>query len=196
MCISTVEDTIARHDQVLIQLQKDNAYLKNKVDQMENQSRRSNIRVVGLKEDSEGRDPVRFFTQWIPEVLGIINFTKPLEIERAHRTSAPKPRPDEPPRAVLIRFLRFQDREKILQLARAKGDITIDGKRVSLFPDMSADLARRRKQFRPAAKALKEKNITGYLIHPARMKVQYKGRSHLFNTPGEVHTFLKELSNV
>lgn len=194
--ISTVEDTIARHDQVLTQLQKDNAYLKNKVDQMENQSRRSNIRVVGLKEDSEGRDPVRFFTQWIPEVLGIINFTKPLEIERAHRTSAPKPRPDEPPRAVLIRFLRFQDREKILQLARAKGDIAIDGKRVSLFPDMSADLARRRKQFRPAAKALKEKNITGYLIHPARMKVQYKGRSHLFNTPGEVHTFLKELSNV
>ena len=47
--ISTVEDTIARHDQVLIQLQKDNAYLKNKVDQMENQNRRSNIRVVGLK---------------------------------------------------------------------------------------------------------------------------------------------------
>jgi uncharacterized coiled-coil protein SlyX len=97
--ISTVEDTIARQDQVLTQLQKDNAYLKNKVDQMENQSRRSNIRVVGLKEDSEGRDPVRFFTQWIPEVLGIINFTKPLEIERAHRTSALKPRPDEPPRA-------------------------------------------------------------------------------------------------
>lgn len=63
--ISTVEYTIARHDQVLIQLQKDNAYLKNKVDQMENQSRHSNIRVVGLKEDSEGRDPVRFFTQWI-----------------------------------------------------------------------------------------------------------------------------------
>lgn len=196
MRISTVEDTVARHDQVLIELQKDNAYLKNKVDQMENQSRRSNIRVVGLKEDSEGRDPVRFFTQWIPDVLGIINFTKPLEIERAHRTSAPKPRPEEPPRAVLVRFLRFQDREKILQLARAKGDITFDGKRVSLFPDMSADLARRRKQFRPAAKALKEKNITGYLIHPARMKVQYKGRCHIFNTPGEVFTFLKELNCV
>ena len=47
--ISTVEDTIARHDQVLIQLKKDNAYLKNKVDQMENQSRRRNILVVGLK---------------------------------------------------------------------------------------------------------------------------------------------------
>uniref|UniRef100_A0A673W4H9 L1 transposable element RRM domain-containing protein n=1 Tax=Salmo trutta TaxID=8032 RepID=A0A673W4H9_SALTR len=188
--ISTVEDTIARHDQVLIELQKDNAYLKNKVDQMENQSRRSNIRVVGLKEDSEGRDPVRFFTR-IPDVLGIINFTKPLEIERAHRTSAPKPRPDEPLRAILIRFLHFQDTEKILQLARANGDIPIDGKRVSLFPDMSADLARRRKQFRPAAKALKEKNTTGYLIHPAWMKVQYKGRSHIFNTPGEVFTFLK-----
>lgn len=120
MRISTVEDTVARHDQVLIELQKDNAYLKNKVDQMENQSRRSNIRVVGLKEDSEGRDPVRFFTQWIPDVLGIINFTKLLEIERAHRTSAPKPRPEEPPRAILVRFLCFQDREKILQLARAK----------------------------------------------------------------------------
>nr|XP_046224207.1 phospholipid-transporting ATPase IH-like [Oncorhynchus gorbuscha] len=130
-------------------------------------------------EDSEGRDPVRFFTQWIPEVLGITKFTKQLEIERAHRTSAPKPRPDEPPRAVLIRFLRFQDREKILQLARAKGDIAINGKRVSLFPDMSADLTRRRKQFRPAAKALKEKNITGYLIHPAQREGAGFVGSHL-----------------
>ena len=147
---------------------------------MENQSRRSNIRVVRLKEDSEGRDPVRFFTQWIPDVLGIINFTKLLEIEHTHRTSTQKPTPDEQPWAVLIRFLHFQDREKILRHARAKGEITIDGKKVSLFPDMSEDLARRHKQFRPATKALKEKNITGYLIHPARMKVQYKGRSHLF----------------
>jgi hypothetical protein len=66
------------------------------------------------------------------DVLSIFNFTKPLEIERAHRTSEPKPRPDEPPQPVLIRFLRFQDSEKILQLAGAKGDITIDDKRVSL----------------------------------------------------------------
>jgi hypothetical protein len=140
---------------------------------------------VGLKEDSEGRDPAHFITQWISDVLGIINFTKPLEIEGARRTSAPKPRPGEPPQAVLIRFLRFQNKEKILRFARAKGDITIDGKRVSLFPDMNVDLARRCKEFKPAAKALKEKNITGYHIHPVRMKVQYNGRSLLFAPPGK-----------
>jgi dihydroxyacetone kinase-like predicted kinase len=42
--ISTVED-----DQVLKQLQKDNTYLKNKVDQMENQSRHSNIFCGGIE---------------------------------------------------------------------------------------------------------------------------------------------------
>ena len=61
---------------------------------------------------------------------------------------------------------------------------------------MSTDLARRCKQFKAVAKALKEKNITSYLIHPARMKVQHNGRSHLFDTPGEVFTFLKELNCV
>lgn len=70
------------------------------------------------------------------------------------------------------------------------------GKSVSLFPDMSVDLTRRCKQFKSVAKALKEKNITGYIIQPAQMKVQYNGRSHLFDTPGEVLTFLKELNRV
>lgn len=92
----------------------------------------------------------------------------------------PKPTPDKP-----TRFLHFQEREKILWLERAKGDITVAGKRVCLFPDMSADLASRRKQFTPATIDLKEKNITDYLIHPTRMKVQYNGRCHLFDTPRE-----------
>ena len=109
---NTVEDTINWHDQVIKQLQKDNAYLTNKLDQMENQSRCSNKRVVGLKEDSEGGDPVLFFTQWIPDALGITNFTKPLEIEHAHRTLTTKTTPDNPPRDFLTRFFCFQDRER------------------------------------------------------------------------------------
>jgi hypothetical protein len=61
---------------------------------------------------------------------------------------------------------------------------------------MSANLARYRKKYRSATKAMKEKNITCYLFHPAWMKVQHNGRSNLFDTPGEVFTFLKELKRV
>lgn len=189
--ISSTEDTVNGLDLLAKQLKKDNEFLKNKMDQLENYSRRNNVRIVGLREDSEGQDPVKFFTEWIPSVLGADG---PVEIERAHRTLNPKPRSNEPPRPVLIRLLRFQDREKILRLARAKGNITVDGKKVSFFPDMSPDLARRRKQLVPALKAIKEKGITCYLIYPARLKIQCEGgRIRLFDTAGEALRFLEEV---
>lgn len=55
-----------------------------KLARIEDTSRQSNIRLVGLKEGVEGDDPLRFIQnqlpKWIPSVAG-----KVMEIERAHR---------------------------------------------------------------------------------------------------------------
>ncbi len=47
----------------------------------------------------------------------------------------------------------------------------MDGRRIRIVPDMSPDLAKRHKQMIPALKALKERKISCYLIHPARIKI-------------------------
>lgn len=165
--ISGTEDASEIQQQAK-QLKSDNEFLKRKVDQLKNHSRRNNVCVVGLKEGTKGTDPVKLFTDWIPEVLGTdgSDATVPrleVEIERAHRTANMEPSPGEPPRLsprpVSIRLLRFEDREKTLTLAKKRGNICYSNMKISLFPDMSPELAKRRKQLVPALQAIQsEKN--------------------------------------
>ncbi|KAG7526364.1 hypothetical protein JOB18_039435 [Solea senegalensis] len=55
-----------------------------KVDDLENRARRSNLRLVGLPESTEGLDVCAFLEKWIPKTLCGYNFPGPLLIERAH----------------------------------------------------------------------------------------------------------------
>lgn len=95
--ISEAEDTLVGLDKTVLQLRKQNEYLLEKVDQLENYSRRKNIRIINLPEGCEGTNPVKFFTDWLPSTLGSDNFPDPIIIERAHRAFFPKPLPDKKP---------------------------------------------------------------------------------------------------
>uniref|UniRef100_A0A3B3XPM7 L1 transposable element RRM domain-containing protein n=1 Tax=Poecilia mexicana TaxID=48701 RepID=A0A3B3XPM7_9TELE len=111
--ISQTEDAISELKQLTKQLKGDNEFLKKKIDQLENYSSRNNIRVLGLKEGSEVMDPVKFFTTWIPELLGAggpdaAAQRLEVKIERAHRTGTMEPRPGEPPPFKFINSLAQQ----------------------------------------------------------------------------------------
>ena len=72
----------------------ENERLKNKVEDLESRSRRSNLRVLGIPEHFEGPDTVKFMTVFFFEkVLGKEFFPHPLIISRAHRVG-PKPTAD------------------------------------------------------------------------------------------------------
>lgn len=176
---------------------KENEYLHNKVDQLENYSRRENIRIIGLKEGCENGDPIKFLEKWIHEVFGEQNLPESLQIERAHRIYAPRSTEDERPRPMLVRFLRYQDREKILQLAierhrQNKPQIQYDGKNISFFPDMTSELRRRRKAFDEVKREIKEKGLRFALLTPATLRVDTAEGRRYFNTPGKVRVFLRE----
>lgn len=159
--ISVAEDTLAG-------LRKQNEYLLEKVDQLENYSRRNNIRVINLLEGCEGTNPVKFFTDWLPSTLGSYSFPDPIIIERAHRALFPRPPPDKKPRPVIIRFLKYQDRERVLHAAASKERNTIqhDGTPVMLFPDMSPAVAKCRKEYEEVKKELAARKIP-FALHPS-----------------------------
>lgn len=80
-----------------------------KTDDIENHLRRNNVRIVGLPERVEGRDPTAFIEQWLQDIFGKEAFTSLFAVERAHRTP---PRPLPPgnlPRSVLARLLNYKD---------------------------------------------------------------------------------------
>lgn len=58
---------------------------------------RQNVRIVGLPESVEGARPTAFFSQLLVEVFGDQVLPSPPELDRAHRTLAPKPGPHERP---------------------------------------------------------------------------------------------------
>ncbi|KAK7916033.1 hypothetical protein WMY93_011794 [Mugilogobius chulae] len=196
--IGAAEDQLAQLSSQAAKLSKDNAFLLEKVESLENHSRRNNIRLVNLREGCEGNDPVAFFTNWLPDTLGREQFTEPLLIERAHRTLAPKPAADEKPRPVLIRLLKYRDREKILHTAakRAKefnGPIMFENKPLFFFPDLSASLVKRRKEFDHVKKDLRSRGIQYSLLHPATLRIMLAdGKRRYFKTPKEAAAFLKD----
>ncbi|ROJ57636.1 LINE-1 type transposase domain-containing protein 1 [Anabarilius grahami] len=90
---------------------------------LENHSKRNNVRLVGLKEKYGTNGTLeRCVKKVLSEGLGI-DMEGEFEIERAHRILAPMPSEDQPPRPVLIRFLRQSAREKVLRAARERRGI-------------------------------------------------------------------------
>ena len=101
-------DYIGDVDPKLTAMAAENAKLKAKVMDLEGRSRRNNTCIIGLPENIEGSQPTAFFSQHLFDVLGTNVLTSPPELDRAHRTLTAKPGPLGRPRAVLIRFHRFQ----------------------------------------------------------------------------------------
>lgn len=176
-----------------------------KVDDLENRARRSNLRLVGLPEKEEGSDMCAFLERWIPEVLGAQNFPRPVLIERAHRIGGAGVNDAETggrfgvrPRVIIMKFLNYADRSRVMKAARSKGEILYDNQRVMFFPDVSADLVRRRKVFDAVKKELASLSIPTLrygIIHPAKLLVTVKGKRHIFDTAAGAKDFVHRLKD-
>lgn len=108
-----------------------------KVDDLENRARRSNLRLVGLPEEKEGANICAFLEKWIPEVLGEHNFPGPITIKRAHRVgrvSETGDRSSVRPRVVVMKFLNYADKSRVMKAARSADQIFCDNRRIMFFP--------------------------------------------------------------
>ncbi|KAM9328511.1 protein NLRC3-like [Pholidichthys leucotaenia] len=77
--VSANEDNLQDSTVRIKQLEKGNSYLMDKVDDLENRSRRSNLHLVGIKESSEGSDIIAFMTRKNVKILHLSQERKKLE---------------------------------------------------------------------------------------------------------------------
>lgn len=105
-------------------------------------------RVIGVPQKMEGSDPVQFKTSFFRQVFGPDASLRPPVLDRAHRLgrvtdaggkSSPKPR------AFIVCFHRYQDKNRVL--ARRREELTFRGHRINIYPDLSGSLARQRAAF-------------------------------------------------
>lgn len=149
------------------------------------------MRLVGLREGAEGNKTLfNFVNDMLPQWLGCPE--KTFTLERVHRTLAPaKPNQN---RAVVVRFLMYQDKEFVYRETRRR-DVTHDGAKLLFFQDLSAETVRIRRGFTPVVKQFVDMGtFRGFQHNPCKMRVLHKGRMHLFSTPEEAEKFHQDIT--
>lgn len=173
----TTADEMHSHIQSLL---SDNRRLSEKVDDLENRSRRNNLRIVGLPESILPAELPMICEKELPEILGLTTICK---VERAHRlgpdlrmqkgnqnTSA-KNKIDRP-RQVIVKYLDYSDKTSILRLFRSfKGGVNLRGHKILVFGDFSAEVTQKRKAFSVVCTALFHRQTRFALLYPAVLKV-------------------------
>lgn len=120
--------------------------LRDKITDMEDRSRRNNLRFLGIPEGNEGTDMEAFLEEVLPQILGMPTPSHGWDIERAHRALAPRPLPNERPRAV--RFMRSGTKDLILRASRVKRQLQWNCNSILIFPDFSKITQEKRNTFK------------------------------------------------
>ena len=127
--IGDTEDGLQSVKTELTDTAKRIAYLESKTEDLENRARRKNLRLVGLPENAEKTQPMTDYIQRMLPVWLRLDASKSFTLERAHRTLA-RPRPERS-RAVIIRFLQFQDHEFVFNTSKQRS-LTHNGHKIFL----------------------------------------------------------------
>lgn len=181
--VSTLEDDIPPLAQEIHITSAKATETVNRVEDMENRLRRSNIRIVGIPEKAEGKNPTDFIETWLADTFGRNNLTPFFSVERAHRVPLRPPPPGGNDRPFLLKLLHYKDRDSILRLARQKPNMEIQGARVSIYPDFSAAVQKQRAKYTEVKKRLRALSVIYSMLYPAKLRVVAEGTVHFFENP-------------
>ncbi|KAJ1189565.1 hypothetical protein NDU88_006309 [Pleurodeles waltl] len=90
---------------------QDLLYLKSKLTDLEDRSRRDNIRLLGIPENEEGTDIQAFLSSTLPKLTSL-NFDPPLEFQRVHRVGPKRSDTSLRPRPIITSLLRHNQTDK------------------------------------------------------------------------------------
>ncbi|KAG8551097.1 hypothetical protein GDO81_018460 [Engystomops pustulosus] len=199
-CTEAGKESIATMTTTQQQIEQLTATLADRIEDLENRSRRSNLRLVGLPENVQGGSLRKIFEEDLPRALGV----GPRKlVERAHRIGPPGVNGGEGttteaaqrPRQVIAKYLNYADKEEILRAYRnLRAPLFIRGQKVLLFADFSVAVMRKRKLFSPLCSSLAAKNARFQLAYPALLRIKTQdGVQHEFNDPSEAESFVAQL---
>uniref|UniRef100_A0A8C6T413 L1 transposable element RRM domain-containing protein n=1 Tax=Neogobius melanostomus TaxID=47308 RepID=A0A8C6T413_9GOBI len=158
--------------------------LTTRLAEVEDRERRLNLRIYGFPEKSEDKDAISFLRKVLPEILGC-EFELGLELERAHRALGPV-QPGARPRPFVVRFLRFQEKERVRRLARERGEVLWQRHKISFYQDFSRATQMRRKAFAECKRLLHQAKIPFGIGYPATLFfTSPNGNKHRFDDPKE-----------
>lgn len=196
--VDHIQVVVRSHTEDLEQLRTQVEQLTTRTTEMQDRARRNNIRLVRLGEHLEGKDAVGYLTKnlpkWIPALAG-----RHLEIERAHRIyTDPKKRDTfsdkpPPPRTMIFRMLRWQDKMDILREARKAYPIKLGESTLLFFQDFSPETTARRKKFNTAISEARDQGLQPFLLYPATLQIEHGGKKTTFDCHQKAESSIRAL---
>ncbi len=171
--VDSVQATTREDRNAVMDLRNQLERLTEKMKDMEDKSRRNNVRLVGLPEGMEGSDVAGFLrinlSKWIPSLKG-----HNIEIDQAHRVYDGRKNSDRP-RTLIFRELRWHDRLEILKGARQAYPVKCMQDNVTLlfFNDFSPVTAAKRKSLVPVLRSMTALGLQPFLAYPAVIKLRH-----------------------
>ncbi|XP_072461570.1 uncharacterized protein [Notamacropus eugenii] len=166
-------------------------YLIGKTTDLENRSRRENLRIIGLPETHDEEKSLDNIFQEIikencPEVL---DSEGKIVIERIHRSPPERDPKLKTPRNIVAKFQSYQVKEKILQAARKK-QFKYQGHTVRITQDLAASTLKDRKNWNPIFCKAKELGLQPRINYPAKFSITFQARRKSFNEIRDFQSFL------
>lgn len=190
-----VEKTTAQHSAVMRHVnRKVDAHtlhlrdLHRQVEDLENRSRRHNLRVRCLPETVENDKLTQSITGIFNNLLG-----RPpesvIKMERIHRALRPKGRATDPPRDVICCICDFQLKEEILRNTKLRSKCIYEGTLIQIYQDLSQITLQYRRDLRPLLEALRNKNVIYRMKFPFGLLATNQGQSALLRVPEDLRPF-------
>ncbi|KAL7850030.1 hypothetical protein SRHO_G00193790 [Serrasalmus rhombeus] len=191
--LSGLSDEVVDLRATVESLMGDLAKIDARCEDLAARSRRQNIRLVGIPENDS-----RFIlsNSSVSELLReAFSMDKSPLVDRAHRSLAPRPKPNEPPRPIIVKLHYFEDCARILKEARSRQRISSAGMRFFVYPDFTPKVAKARAALNEVRKKLRTMDGVKYgIVYPARLRLTFEGKSHEFTSAGEAERFITTVS--
>ncbi|KAJ1126570.1 hypothetical protein NDU88_004977 [Pleurodeles waltl] len=167
-------------------------HLRSKLTDLEDRSRRNNIRLLGFPEGTEGTNTLSYLQDMLPKLTDI-TFDPPLEFERVHRLCPKRQDGKGRPRPIIACLLRHGQACQLLQAARAQGPLRLGTLEIRLSDNFSKETADRRRAFLSLRPRLRHLDVKFGLFEPARMWIAKNGESRTSYNPEDLRIFLERL---
>lgn len=160
-----------------------------RLEEMEDRSRRNNLRLRGLPE-ATGPEDLEDTAVAIFRSLPGTDLPEHVEIDRIHCALGPKPTDPLRPRDVICRIHHYIQKEQILRKAWAAEDPEIDGATVKILPDLSRATLQRRAILKPLLDLARRKGATYRWGYPFSVTFRKDQRSFTLRKPDALPALL------
>lgn len=183
---STLNDLVDAHND------RDEIFqMKLKLANLEDRSRRNNVKIRGIPEKVKPPDLKDYFIYIMKAVLPDVP-QEDLIIDCIHRLPRPKHIASHLPRDTIVRIPFYHTKDNFMAATRRRDSLPSDLQDLSFFADLSAFTMQQRRQLATITKPLNNHHITYRWLYPAKLLVIRDGTTHLISNVKEGLHLMRE----